>query len=102
MTAKKFLLLVLLLFSMSVSAAYADGTTTIGFTKTIYTISYDLAGGTLSDDHPVSFDIYSDTLTLKNPAKHGYTFDGWTEEGSSTISPDVTIPTGSKGNRKYF
>ena len=67
-----------------------------------YTISYELNGGTVSTDNPTSYTIESDDFTLINPTKDGYTFDGWS--GTSvdvTMSKDVTISTGSTGNREY-
>ena len=67
-----------------------------------YTLSYELNAGTVSPDNPTKYTIESEDFTLNNPAKNGYTFTGWT--GTSvdvTMSKDVTIPTGSTGNREY-
>ena len=67
-----------------------------------YTISYDLAGGTVSEDNPTSYDVTTATFTLKNPTRTGYTFAGWTGTSvDDTMSKDVTISTGSTGNREY-
>ncbi len=66
-----------------------------------YSISYDLAGGTVSEGNPDSYNIESPPATLNNPAKTGYTFAGWT--GTELLEPtmNVTVDTGSTGNREY-
>lgn len=68
-----------------------------------YTITYDLAGGevTPSNANPLSYTAGDESFTLVNPAKLGYTFDGWTLEGETTPKKYVTIAKGSTGNRKY-
>lgn len=63
-----------------------------------YTISYNLNGGTATN--PASYTM-SDTITLTNPTKPGYSFTGWTGTGLSAASMNVTIPAGSTGNREY-
>ena len=42
-----------------------------------YTITYELDGGTNAPDNPKSYTIETVTVTLKEPTKDGYTFDGW-------------------------
>jgi uncharacterized repeat protein (TIGR02543 family) len=66
-----------------------------------YTISYDLAGGTLGTGNPESYTVASAPITLNNPVKSGYTFAGWTGTGLTGSTPNVTISTGSIGNRQY-
>ncbi len=67
-----------------------------------YSITYDLAGGTVSTPNVVIYNIESDDMTLNNPHKTGYKFAGWTGTG---IEGDpingVTIANGSMGNREY-
>ena len=65
----------------------------------VYTLSYDLDGGTVSPDNPVSYTIESEDFTLTNPIKDGYDFAGWSFDNE--ISLDVTIPKGTTGNREY-
>ena len=70
----------------------------------IYTITYDLNGGTVNGTNPTSYTKGSPDITLINPTKAGYTFAGWTGTGitlSGVGSMSVTIPTGSTGNRSY-
>lgn len=67
----------------------------------VYSINYDLAGGSVSSSNPTSYTIETDTFTLKNPSKDSYSFTGWTGTGLSKATTSVTIPKGSTGNRNY-
>ena len=66
-----------------------------------YTISYDLQGGNVSGTNPTSYNCEANTFKLTTPTRTGYTFAGWTGTGITGASRDVTIPTGSTGNREY-
>lgn len=66
-------------------------------------ISYNLAGGSIVADgqNPTSYyPDYAD-FTLINPVRAGYTFAGWTGTGLNGATVNVTIPTGSYGERSY-
>ena len=69
----------------------------------VYTIAYNLNGGNLveGDMNPDSYSETSETFTLENPVKAGYTFAGWTGTGLTAATKVVTIVKGSKGNREY-
>ena len=69
--------------------------------RDINIISYDLAGGTVSPDNPTSYGGNTETFTLNNPTKDGYTFSGWTGTSLDIATQTVTITKGSKGNRSY-
>ena len=76
-------------------------TLTAQWTVNQYTITYDLAGGTV-EGNPDTYTIETVAFALKNPTKSGYTFTGWsgTElDGENNMT--VTIPKGSTGNRSY-
>ena len=64
-----------------------------------YTITYKLNSGTASN--PVSYNVESNTFTLNNPTRAGYTFAGWTGTDITGTSKIVTINQGSIGNRTY-
>ena len=76
-----------------------DKTYTANWTPTNYTISYNLNGGTASNK--TSYNIETDTFTLNNPTKTGYTFVGWTGSNGSTAQKSVSISKGSTGNKSY-
>ena len=76
-------------------------TLTAQWTVNQYTITYDLAGGTV-EGNPSTYTIETVAFTLKNPTKSGYTFTGWSGTGlDGENNMTVTIPTGSTGNRTY-
>ena len=83
-----------------------------------YTLTYNLDDGDLGQDeqgeniqNPSSYNIKSEDIILNNPKKEGFLFLGWTGGTSSektgttgnldTPTKDVTIKTGSMGNREY-
>ncbi|MCL2003146.1 MAG: Ig-like domain-containing protein [Oscillospiraceae bacterium] len=66
-----------------------------------YAIDYDLAGGTVSSN-PATYTIMSSAITLTNPTRAGFTFAGWLGTGLTAPTMDVTIPTGSTGDRTYL
>ena len=60
-----------------------------------YTITYELDGGTNAPENPASYNVETETITLKDPVKTGYTFAGWY---SADNSPVTKIPQGSTGD----
>lgn len=85
-----------------------EGTSNPGyFTTGRFKIFYN---GIDNDDE--TLDIYTDAITeipdgevtLIEPSKEGFAFDGWTGSSATGLSSkvaSVTIPSGSKGNRIY-
>lgn len=67
-----------------------------------YTITYNLAGGVMPDGvtNPATYTKDTDTFTLNNPVRTGWTFKGWLGNG---LAPEttVTIEKGSTGHRVY-
>ena len=66
-----------------------------------YTITYDLAGGTLAQPNPTRYTEETESFTLNNPTREGYRFTGWTGTGLAQATVTVTITKGSTGNRSY-
>ena len=64
------------------------------WTPTIYTISYDLAGGSDSTPNPTTYTIETETFELNIPVKNLYNFKGW-YNGSQKVTK---IEKGSYGN----
>lgn len=78
----------------------ADATITAKYTPIDYTISYDLQGGSISNQ-PTSYNINTDTFSIPQPTKKGYTFIGWTGSNGNTPQTSVTIKKGSTENKSY-
>ena len=70
------------------------------WTKDIYTISYNLNGGSVTGN-PTSYQVDTADITLKNPSKTGYSFAGWTGSNGTTAQTTVKIAKGSTGNKSY-
>ena len=81
-----------------------ERTLTANFEAINYTINYILNDGALADgeSNPAGYTVESETFTLKNPTKVGYTFTGWQKTGEETAATAVTITKGSTtGNLEY-
>ena len=63
-----------------------------------YTITYELDGGTNASENPASYNVESETITLKAPAKAGYTFEGWYMAEDFTGEAVTEIPQGTTGD----
>lgn len=97
------------------SKPFSDGTTTYSGTLTgtelnalagktlqpAYTITYDLAGGSVATANPTMYTIESAAITLNNPTREGYSFAGWTGTDLDAATTTVTIAHGSSGDRSY-
>ncbi len=73
---------------------------TVNFKAKTYSIAYNLNGGSVSSN-PTSYTIETNTFTLNNPTKTGYTFSGWTGSNGSTPATSVSISQGSTGDKNY-
>lgn len=64
---------------------------------TNYTITYFLNATNVQNDNPATYTNNSDTITLKDPVREGYTFLGWFSD--KELTQQVTeIAKGSTGN----
>ena len=63
-----------------------------------YTITYELDGGTNAPENPASYNVETETITLKDPAKAGYTFEGWYMAEDFTGNAVTEIVQGTTGN----
>ena len=66
-----------------------------------YSITYDLAGGSVATENPTTYNYKTDAFTLTNPTREGYTFAGWTGTDLGAATTTVTIAAGSTGARTY-
>ena len=78
-----------------------DRTYTANWQVIKYTIITLLEGGNAGSSE-VYFYTVEQTVTLPTPTRTGYTFLGWTGEGITTPQPNVTIPKGSTGDKRYI
>ena len=78
-----------------------DRTYTANWQVIEYTIITLLEGGNAGSSQ-VYFYTVEQTVTLPTPTRTGYTFLGWTGEGITTPQPNVTIPKGSTGDKRYI
>ena len=79
----------------------ADVSITASVAPITYSITYDLAGGSVATNNPATYTVETPTFTLNNPTRTGYMFAGWTQAEGDTPQSTVTIETGSTGNRTY-
>ena len=88
------------------SVSIAKGSTgdksyTANWTPIEYTISYTLNGGSVATANKETYTIETDSFTLNNPTRTGYTFAGWTGSNGTTPQTSVTVAKGSHGNKSY-
>ena len=70
----------------------------------VYSITYDLDGGTVSTPNPSVYTIESSNITLNNPTKSGYTFKGWSS-GKNLFDEEtllMDIPNATYENGYYI
>ncbi len=86
-----------------ITGSYGDRSYAATWTPIIYTVSYDLNGGSLPSGatNPKAYTIESPDFTLTNPTRAGYTFAGWTGTGIDGSAEIVAVLAGSYGNRSY-
>ena len=66
-----------------------------------YSITYNLDEGSVATANPTSYTYETADITLNNPTKTTYYFDGWTGSNGNTKQTTVTIATHSHGNKSY-
>lgn len=64
-----------------------------------YVIKYNLSGGTANN--VTEYGVEDEAFTLNAPTRTGYTFTGWTGTDLTQPTMEVTISTGSHGDRTY-
>ena len=74
-------------------------TYTANWELTEYNITMDLNGG--SGETALLYTVIDDEFALPTPTRNGYEFVGWTGEGIIMPQLNVTIPTGSTGDKAY-
>ena len=70
------------------------------YTLNKYTITYNLDGGSVSNN-PAVYTAMSGTINITNPTKEGYTFTGWTWPGQTTPVLNVSFDGSDKENKTF-
>jgi uncharacterized repeat protein (TIGR02543 family) len=71
------------------------------WSKTKYTIIYNLNGGKNNTKNPSTYYVTTSNITLQKPTKKGYTFGGWYKDAK--FKTKVTeIKKGSTGNKTLY
>ena len=91
--------------TLSGTAVTSTSSTTTGdktyyakWTATEYSITYNLNSGTNSSSNPSTYTIESSTITLADPTRTNFTFDGWyTSSTFAEGTKKTSIPAGSTG-----
>ena len=78
-----------------------DMVITAKWKATEYTITYDLDGGTNSENNPASYTVEDPTFSLAVPTRKGYAFVGWTGSNGDTPQKTVTITQGTTEDLTY-
>lgn len=73
-----------------------------GGTSQIFTITYDLDNGTNAEANPDTYTT-GDEITLENPTKPGYTFEGWyLDENFKTPAEEPQITADTTGDITFY
>jgi len=69
---------------------------------TYYSITYILNGGINDSNNPETYTDISETFTLYDPSRTGYTFGGWYSSSKFTGFPISQIPSGTTGHKTFY
>ena len=69
---------------------------------TRYTITYNLNGGTDNGGNPTFYTEETETITLKDAERTGYTFMGWYDNAECSGEKVTQIGKGSSGNKELW
>lgn len=66
-----------------------------------YSVFYDMAGGKFNGKTVVNTYTAGADYKIENPVRDGYTFVGWTGTGLKSVTKNLVIENGTKGNVKF-
>ena len=81
-------------------AKTASCTVTVSLTE--YVITYHLDGGSNHADNPAKYTVETETITLKDAERTGYTFMGWYDNADFSGEKVTQIGKGSSGNKAFW
>ena len=79
-----------------------DVSLTANFKASTFTITYHPGDGATFATEKNSYTIESGDITLDEPTKTGYKFDGWYEKADFTGDAVTKIAKGSTGNKEFY
>ena len=71
------------------------------YTLDTYNITYVLDGGTNNSNNPSTYTYEDSDITLGDATKTGYTFKGWTGNGTTTPTKNLVLPHNSTGDKTF-
>jgi uncharacterized repeat protein (TIGR02543 family)/uncharacterized repeat protein (TIGR01451 family) len=84
------------------SGSYGNLICTAQWEIQTYAVSYDYDNAdTPHPLNPATYDVSKLPVTLKNPVRKGYSFDGWTGSNGPTPDANVTIPANTAEDLSY-
>ena len=88
-------------FNFDTELIYKDTTVYAVWTAISYSITYDNLQGA-ANSNPNKYTIDSKTITLADPSERvGYDFTGWTVNDADTPKKNLTIESGSTGDKTF-
>jgi uncharacterized repeat protein (TIGR02543 family) len=72
------------------------------WTADIYTITYNLNGGTNNASNPATYTVTTPAIALAGPTKAGNVFVGWFDNSSLNGTAVNSIATGSTGDKAFW
>lgn len=67
-----------------------------------YEIIYELNGGEIDKSNKILYRKEDTPITLNNPTKYGYRFDGWYQSADFSGQPVTRVPEGAYGDKKFY
>lgn len=67
-----------------------------------YTITWQPNGGSSTEDYPIVYTVETDTITLEEPQKENYAFEGWYLTEDFSGERVYEIPKGTFGNLTFY
>lgn len=88
-----------------VQRAHGDRFYKAVWTPIVYSIAYDgatngVAG--VSNPNPTSYTVEDDTISLVDPTRTGYTFDGWFADAARTVPAQTTFPASDLEPKTFY
>ena len=85
----------------SVASLGSDLDVYVKFKLIDYTINYNLYSGTNNPSNPATYTYDDETITLQDPTRDGWKFEGWYAE-STFVNKVTSIPNHSSGTKNLY